>query len=569
MSPVPNAASAREHLIAPLRDLRRSLRRETLRADATAGSVLGIQSVPAGLANGLLAGVDPVSGLYAFLFGMVGGSLLTSTALMSVQGTNAMAIVVGDVDLADSRALFTLTFLTGIVMIVAGALRLGRILRFISTSVMTGFVTAIGLNIVLGQLATFTGYDPEGSGRLNDAAGIITGFWRIDLASTAVGALTVVLVVVLGRTRIGAVGIVVAVIAGSGLAALLNAFGADVATVGDLADLPSALPSPVLPSLHDVPGLIVPALSVAFVGLVQGAAVSAGVPNRDGSFGNRSQDFIGQGAGNLAAGLFHGVPVGGSMSATALVVTAGARTRLAPIIGAVVIAFVVLVLGAVVAEIAMPVLAALLIVAGVASIKPSQIANVAKAGRVQAVVLVTTFALAVLLPLQDAIAIGVATAILLHVMRQSAHLTTRRLVFADEGRVREQEPPETIGRGEVIVLQPYGSLFFAASRALERQLPDVTAETDRSVVILRLRGVDDVGSTLNGVLARYATSLREADSRLMIVTDNPRLMRQLRVTGALDAIGEENVLQGTEWVGETTRRAHDEAQRWIALTRSG
>ena len=80
-------------LLAPFRDLRSSLRRETLPADATAGTVLGVQSVPAGLANGLLAGVDPVSGVYAFLLGMLGGSLLTSTALMSVQGTNAMAIL--------------------------------------------------------------------------------------------------------------------------------------------------------------------------------------------------------------------------------------------------------------------------------------------------------------------------------------------------------------------------------------------------------------------------------------------------------------------------------------------
>jgi sulfate permease, SulP family len=172
-------------------------------------------------------------------------------------------------------------------------------------------------------------------------------------------------------------------------------------------------------------------------------------------------------------------------------------------------------------------------------------------------------------PLQWAVVVGVGTAILLHVMRQSVHLRTRRLVFATDGRMREEEPPATIGRGEVIVLQPYGSLFFAAARALEQQLPDVTAGTDRSVVILRLRGVDVVGSTLTGVLARYATALGDAGSRLMIVTDNPRLLRQLRVTGALDAIGAENVLQGTEWVGETVRRANDEAQRWVRLTRSG
>jgi len=286
------------------------------------------------------------------------------------------------------------------------------------------------------------------------------------------------------------------------------------------------------------------------------------VPNPDGSFGDRSQDFIGQGAGNLVSGVFQGVPVGGSMSATSLAVTAGARSRLALIIAAAVMTFVIVVLGDVVTQVAMPVLAALLIVAGAATIKPNQIANVAQAGRVQLAVLITTFALTVILPVQYAVVAGVATSILLHITRQSVRLTTRRLRFNDDGRVREEQPPAEIGRREVVVLQPYGSLFFATARALEDQLPNVTAHTHRSVVILRLRGVDDVGATLIDVLSRYATALDAAASRLVVVTDNPRLIRQLRVTGALEAIGEHNVLRGTEWVGETVRRANDEARRW-------
>ncbi|MDA0180382.1 SulP family inorganic anion transporter [Solirubrobacter phytolaccae] len=559
--------------LAPLRDLRRSVRRKTLRQDATAGVVLGVESVPDGLANGLLAGVNPVSGVYAYLFGMLGGSLLTSTALMSIQGTGAMAIIVADVDLAGredpSRALFTLTVLTGVVMIAAGALGLGRILRFVSTSVMTGFVTAVGLNIILGQLATFTGYDPDAGGRLENAVSLLVSFWRVDLATTLVGVVTVALVIGLGRTRLGALGLVVAVVVGSGLAALLNSLGTDVATVADVADLPNALPTPTLPVLGEIPGLLVPALSLAFVGLVQGAAVSAGVPNPDGSFGDRSQDFVGQGAGNLASGVFQGLPVGGSMSATSLAVTAGARSRLALVIGAAVMAFVVVVLGDVVTQVAMPVLAALLIVAGATTIKPNQIANVAQAGRVQLAVLITTFALTVVLPVQYAVVAGVATSILLHITRQSVRLATRRLVFSDDGRMREQQPPAEIGRQEIVVLQPYGSLFFATARALEDQLPDVTADTDRSVVILRLRGVDDVGATLTDVLARYATALDAAASRLMVVTDNPRLIRQLQVTGALGAIGADNVLRGTEWVGETIRRANDEAEHWVSHGTAG
>ena len=116
--------------------LRVPVRRDTLRKDAVAGLVLGIESVPDGLAAGLLAGVNPLAGLYAYLFGTIGGSLFTSSAFMAVQATGAMAIVIADVPAVHSaddpaRALFTLSVLTGIVMLAAGlaAARLGAAVR--------------------------------------------------------------------------------------------------------------------------------------------------------------------------------------------------------------------------------------------------------------------------------------------------------------------------------------------------------------------------------------------------------------------------------------------------------
>src|SRR4051812_33867633 len=157
-------------LLAPLAELRTAWRRETLFADARAGVVLGVESVPDGLAAGLLAGVNPVAGLYAYLFGLVGGTLFTSSALMAVQATGAMSIIVADVDLDHGgdpqRTLFTLSVLTGVVMIVAGFLKLGVFLRFVSNSVMTGFITAVGINIILGQLDNLTGYQASGGNRI-------------------------------------------------------------------------------------------------------------------------------------------------------------------------------------------------------------------------------------------------------------------------------------------------------------------------------------------------------------------------------------------------------------------
>ncbi len=104
--------------------------RDTLRDDSIAGLVLGVQSVPDGLATGLLAGVNPLNGLYGYMFGTFIGALFTSSAFMAVQGTGAMSMVIADVPAVQvasdpAGALFTLSVLTGAVMLIAGFLRLG------------------------------------------------------------------------------------------------------------------------------------------------------------------------------------------------------------------------------------------------------------------------------------------------------------------------------------------------------------------------------------------------------------------------------------------------------------
>jgi sulfate permease, SulP family len=538
-----------------------------------AGLVLGIESVPDGLASGLLAGVNPVAGLYGYLFGMVGGALFTSTAFMAVQATGAMSIIIADVDIADrddpTRSLVTLSILTGAVMIVAGLLRLGTFLRFVSNSVMTGFITAVGINIVLGQLDDFTGYDAEGSNRVLRAIDLLFNLGQVDVPTLAVGVVTVAGIVGLQRTRLGALGLVVAVGAGSALAALLDALDHTVAVVGDIADVPSSLPIPTLPILGEIPSLLVPAASLAFVGLVQGAGVSAGFPNREGELPDTSQDFVGQGAGNVVSGLFQGMPVGGSMSASSLVVTAGARSRGALLVAGAVMAVVIVVFANVVELVAMPALAGLLIVVGVGTVKPAKIEAIARTGPVPTTVMVVTLVLTMLIPLQYAVLVGVGLSVLLFVVQQSSRLVTRRLVLRDDGSVIEVDPPAELGRGEVVVLQPYGAIFFASASVLQAQLPEVTGTTSNSVVILRIRGADDAGVTFIDTLSRYASVLAAADSKLVIVTDNQRLVRQLDKTGVTGTIGDENVYLGTEVVGETTRRAYAEALEWIAARTNG
>jgi len=538
--------------------------RKTMGKDAVAGLVLGIEAVPDGLAAGLLAGVNPLAGLYAFLFGMVGATFFTSSTFMAVQATGAMALIVSDSDLGSlddpERALYTLAIMTGVVMIIAGLLGGGRLVRFVPTAVMTGFITAVGVNIILGQLSNLTGFASQGANRLVKVFDLLLHIPQWSLASLIVGMLVISVIYLFRRTPVGALGLVIGVVFGSGLAVLLNlGLGTPVLLLDDIVDVPRGLPAPVLPNIEDVVYLIVPAFSLAFVGVVQGAAVGAGLPTPGGKPPDTSRDFVGQGAGNIAAGLFQGMPVGGSMSGSSLIVASGAKTRLAFIVAGGVMALVILVASDLVGYVAMPALAGLLIVIGIGAIKPSRIYSVVKSGPLPTAIMAVTFGLTLVMPLQFAVLVGVGMGIILFVAQQSNRVRVRQVHVLEGGRMRETTPAPTIAAGEVVVLHPYGSLFFASAPIVEHQLPAVTRESRGAVVIIRLRGTDQIGLSLIDVLRRYAHDLREADSSLKLVISEKLVFDQVESSGLAAELGTRNIYRSTEWIGETVRRAYADA----------
>ena len=172
--------------------------------------------------------------------------------------------------------------------------------------------------------------------------------------------------------------------------------------------------------------------------------------------------------------------------------------------------------------------------------------------------------LTLLIPLQMAVLVGVGLSVILFVIRQSNQVTIKQWVFVEDGGVVETDPPATSPGGEVLVLQPYGSLFFAAAPVFEAALPEVTEASRHSVVILRIRGRGDLGSTFMDVLTRYAAALAAVDSKLVIVSASARVRAQMDATGLTATIGGENIYPTDERVGATLRRAHVDAVRWIA-----
>lgn len=551
------------------RYLRRFGTRGTAGADIKAGIVLGVESVPDGLAAGMLAGLNPLHGLYAYLFGTFAGALTTGAVFMSVQATGAMAVVVSDVDAGmptglSASGLATLVLLAGAVMLVLGIARLGTLVRFIPTAVLVGFINAVAVNIVLGQLDNATGRVAEGDNRVLRAMDSVVHVLQWNLPTVLVTVLTVALILVLERTGIGTLGMVVAVVTGSAAAWWINTLNTEsVATIGDLTDVPRTLPGMEIPDLSLIPALVVPACSLALVGLVQGAAISGSIPNPDGKFADASADFRGQGIANIAAGLFQGMPVGGSMSATALVRTAGARSALANLCAAVVMALAILAAGPVFEYVAMPSLAGLLILVGIRTFKIHQILLVWRTGPVQATVLSVTFLLTLVVPLQYAALSGVGLAVILYVIRQSNRVVVKQWVFDDgEQMPRETSAPEVLQGGQTCVLVAYGSLFFAAAPVMESQLPEVPPSAAGAVVIIRLRGKDEIGSTFLKVLEGYSVRVTAAGGTIMVAGVSPSVLQQLRATGALGRLGEGRVFPERPRVGDSIREALDAANRW-------
>ncbi|WP_269936886.1 SulP family inorganic anion transporter [Arthrobacter sp. HY1533] len=557
--------------MAPLRKyLTRFGNRGTAKADVKAGLVLGIESVPDGLAAGLLAGVNPVHGLYGYLLGTVGGALATGSAFMSVQATGAMSVIISDIpETQDAQqsatALATLALLTGLIMLGLGLAKLGSLVRFIPTAVLMGFVNAVAINIILGQLDNLTGYDGQGENRILRAADTVLHIFEINPAALAVGLVTVGLILLLERTRLGAMSMVVAVIAGSGLAALLNSpvLEATVALLGDVAQVPNSLPALALPTLELVPVLIVPSLALALVGLVQGSAISSSVPNPDGRYPDASADFRGQGVANLAAGLFQGMPVGGSMSATSLVRAAGAKTALANLVAGAVMAVCIFALAPAIGFMAMPALAGLLILVGFRTLKIHDFLMVWRTGPIQATVATVTFTLTLIIPLQYAVLSGVGLAVILHIARMSNRIVVKRWEYtAGTALPRETEPPRKLGNNQLVILVPYGSLFFAASPIFEQQLPQVPAECKGTAVIIRLRGKDELGATFIKAMERYSQALAAAGGTLMLAGVGTKVHGQLSATGSLGILGNDRVFPAQEQVGLALQLAVEAAERW-------
>jgi SulP family sulfate permease len=484
---------------------------------------------------------------------------------MNIDSTGAIAATAGSMLLTYTEeerplALAVLTLLVAIFMLAAGLLKLGFLTRFIANAVLRGFLTGIGVNIILGQLGDFTGYSSAFDNKVVKAVDTLLHLGEVDPQVLLVGVVTVVLIVVLDRAPyVNKLSLLIALTAASALVPLLDL--TTVSLVSSLGALPDKLPRPVLPDLGYITGLIGPAFALTIIALAQSAGISQAYVNPDGRYPDTSRDFLGQGMANVAGALFQALPAGGSLGGTELLVKGGARSRWANILTGVMAAIIILVFAEFISRIALPALAGLLIVVGFQTIKFGEIGKVWYTSNASRALMIATFVATLIVPLQWAIFFGVALSFAVFAYRQAESTGIVEVTLNEAGVPIDQPAPAVLPSNKITVLNAYGNLFFAGARNLEEELPQVE-ETRNAVVILSLRGHTELGSTFIGVLERYAQALHAHGNTLMLVSVGPAVYEQLAATEFLDMLGADRVFVASK-PGESTQRAYQEAQQII------
>ncbi|MDE0609852.1 MAG: SulP family inorganic anion transporter [Anaerolineaceae bacterium] len=538
--------------------------------DLLAGASGAAAGVPMAMGFAIIAGLSPVYGLYTIIVATIVAALTTSSVFLTVSPTNALALIVGSMLAAGVEAdfpgrVFTLTLLVGILQLALGLARAGNLFRFVSNAVMTGFVSGAGLLIIINQLSALTGLASRGSGNaLGSMATWPQALGQLEVQSLCVGLLSVGLVILLKRTRAKLLAMLLALIVSSALVALAGWHG--VLLTGDLMTVPAGLPTLVLPNPAYVPDIALVAVAIALLASLQSAGLTRMVPQPDGSQSNVHRDLTGQGLANIAGGLFQGLPSGGSLSRTAINLSAGAHGRMANVFSGLFVAAILLVLGPLVERIPLAALAGQLIVAATSLIRPDALRMAWRVSVASRSAMVVTFMSTLLFPLEYSVYIGVFLSLLLYVWTSASNLQIRRLVETGDGQFREEGVPDELPGNEVIIFSVAGNLYFAAISRLEDLLPVPATNSGGSVVILRLRDNQYLGSTGISFLREYARKLEAGGGRLLLAAVSQDVLRQLDRTGEADWL--EPVFPAEDVVFASTRRALAWARDWLKLKES-
>ena len=410
-----------------------------LRGDILAGLVVALALIPEAIAFSIIAGVDPKVGLYASFCIAVVISFAGGRPGMISAATGAMALVmVSLVKQHGVQYLFAATLLTGVMQIVLGFLRVGDVMRFVSKSVMTGFVNALAILIFLAQL-------PE----LNLATDGVT--W---ISYAMVGAGLAIIYLLPRMIKVVPSPLVCIVV----LTAVSMIMGLDVRRVGDLGALPSALPTFLIPSVPftlETLQIIFPvALSLTVVGLLESLLTAQIVDDLTDTTSDKNREARGQGVANIASGFFGGMAGCAMIGQSVINVKSGGRTRLSALVAGVVLILLCVAGGPWVKQIPMPALVAVMIMVSIGTFNWASFKNLKMHPKTSSLVMIATVVVVVW---THNLAIGVGGGVLLSAVffaRKVAQVISVRSSKGTNGDSRRYTA--------------YGQVFFASSDAFVR-----------------------------------------------------------------------------------------------------
>jgi SulP family sulfate permease len=522
-----------------------------LRKDLIAGVTVAAISLPQAMAYALIAGIDPRFGLFSAIVVTAIASALGSSSHLINGPTNAISLVVfsalaffdPEARVDAYQATFLLALMAGSIQIVIAVLRLGDLTRYISESVVLGFMAGAGLLIALGQVGNVLGIPDRGTGHQS----VLHRLWlslfsgsSINTRALVVGSSTVLLVVVarklVARYRLPRVDMLVALVVVSGLAFLagwssvLSGGKPLVPVVGRVsASLPSFhIPEIKFPWIREMGGS---ALAVAVLGLLEALAISKSIAAETRQALDYNRQCLAEGLANLGGGFFQCLPGSGSLTRSAINFQSGAVSRVSGLVAAGTVASVVVFLAPLARFIPKAALGGLLLVTAARLVDWKRLGDALRSSSYDAALVLVTAGTAVFASVEYAILVGVALSVALFVPRAARLRSTELVVGVD--RVIRRRLPSDPGCSSVVIYDIEGELFFGAAPELDRYLNDLgnAAGSGSKVVVLRVHRARNPDLVCIERLERFLHDMQQGGSPVILSgvrDDLARAMRNMR-----------------------------------------
>lgn len=525
-------------------------RREWLTGDLAAGMAVTALVVPKNLGYAEIAGIPVQNGLYAAAAGALLYAMFGTSRQISTGPSSSLAAVAGGAVLVTGVAGEEAASLVAAIAIVTGALflllaifKLGWIARLLSKAVVTGFLAGAAIDVIVGELPKLTGTSADGTNSIQELVSWVQGLDAINWPTVAIGAASLVTILSLRKLSPGAPGALVLVAGGLIASSVLDLDAHGVTLVGDV---PSGLPAFVIPDASlfgdHAPAIIVSAFALLLIGFSQTAGDARLFAARHRYRVDVNQESVAQGMANVGAGVFQGMPVSTSLSASSLNESSGARTPVASLATGGLLVLTLIFLAPLFADLPKAVLAAVIIDAvAFGMIDIAELKRLRRVARVDYWIALAAIAGALLSGVLFGVVIGVALSLLwlVYVTTSPAMPVLGRKpgtqVFRDHGEYADDE----VVPG-VVVLRIDSGLFFATAEALEDRVRELMPADNEDVfaLVLDLEGVNFVDS--QGV--EKVASLKE-----LVETRNAEL-HLARVKPGVRAV---MVADGSErWLGE-------------------